>query len=61
MLYILVYGGAIAIAGVILYPLFDLILCKFITNSEFIYSASQYITKLIAFGFIMGVVFVYCT
>ena len=46
---------AIAIFGIILYPLFDLIICKFITNSEFVYSISEYIVKPVTFGCISGI------
>ncbi len=56
MLYALVYGATTAIMGIILYPLFDLILCKFITNSNFVYSAHQHITQPVLFGFFMGIV-----
>lgn len=45
---------AIAIFGIILYPLFDLILCKFITNSQFIYSAHKYIIQPMLFSAILG-------
>ena len=45
---------AIAIFGIILYPLFDLILCKFITNSEFVYSFHKYIIQPILFSGILG-------
>ena len=47
---------AIIIAGIVLYPLFDLILCKFITNSEFIYSVHKHIIQPISFGFITGII-----
>lgn len=47
---------AISIMGIILYPLFDLVCCKFITNSEFVYSIHSHIIYPISFGFIMGTI-----
>lgn len=47
---------AICLAGIILYPLFDLVLCKYITNSIFIYSIHSYVIQPIIFGIIMGTV-----
>ena len=49
-------GAATAIAGLILYPLFDVILCKFITNSEFVYSVHEHIIQPIIFGTIIGLI-----
>lgn len=54
--YLIVQTIAIIIAGICLYPLFDLILCKFITYSEFIYSPQEHIVNPIIFGCIMGTV-----
>jgi len=48
---------AIAIFGMILKPLFDLVLCKFITHSEFLYSTHQYIVQPILFSCILGTTF----
>ena len=48
---------AISIFGMILYPLFDLIYCKFITNNVFVYSVNEHIIKPITFGIILGIVF----
>ena len=48
---------AISIFGMILYPLFDIIICKFITNSKFVYSVNEHIIKPFIFGIIMGIVF----
>jgi len=45
---------AIAICGMVLYPIFDIILCKFITNSEFVYSFHSYIIQPIIFSVILG-------
>lgn len=47
---------AIAVFGMILYPIFDLIYCKFITNSEFIYTFHKYIVQPILFACISGTV-----
>ena len=48
---------AVAICGMILYPLFDLILCKFITNSNFDYSVHKHVIQPILFAFIYGITF----
>lgn len=48
---------AIAIFGMILYPIFDLIYYKFITHSEFVYNFHEYIIQPISFACISGTVF----
>ena len=48
---------AVAVCGVILYPLFDFILCKFITNSNFEYSIHQHIIQPVIFALVYGLVF----
>lgn len=48
---------AITLFGMILYPLFDIIYCKFITNNEFVYSVNGYLIKPLLFGIILGIVF----
>lgn len=55
-LYTLCFAIATSIMGIILYPLFDYLLCKYITNSQFVYSAYQYIVQPILFGFIVSFV-----
>ena len=52
--HIIVFGVSAAIAGMILYPIFDIILCKFITNSEFVYSVHEYIIQPIIFGLFLS-------
>lgn len=47
---------AVSLAGIILYPLFDFLLCKFITNSEFTYSIFNHIIEPIIFGVVFGMV-----
>lgn len=54
--YLVIWIFSIAIFEMILYPLFDLIICKFITNSRFIYSVNEHIIKPIFFGIILGLV-----
>ena len=46
----------LCLVGIILYPIFDLLLCKFITNSTFAYSIHSYIIQPIIFGIIIGIV-----
>lgn len=43
------------IMGLILYPLFDLIYCKLITNTKFVYSFQADVIKPISMGVIMGI------
>lgn len=47
---------ACAICGVILYPIFDLLLCKFITNSKFVYSVHEYVIQPVLFGCIFSTI-----
>jgi len=47
---------AIAISGMILYPIFDYVLCSYITNSDFVYSTHEYIVQPILYGAILGTV-----
>lgn len=55
--YLIILIITISICGIIIYPLFDLILCKFITNSEFVYSANNHIVRPIIVGALAGIVF----
>ncbi|MBQ9314145.1 MAG: hypothetical protein IJ220_03970 [Clostridia bacterium] len=45
---------AIAVCGMILYPIYDLIFYKFITNSEFVYSFHSYIIRPLLFSLVLG-------
>ena len=45
---------AVAICGMIIYPIFDLFLCKFIIKSEFVYSFKSYIIQPITASIIAG-------
>lgn len=54
--YLVIETITIALFGIILYPLFDLILCKFITNSEFVYSIHNHIIQPILFALILGII-----
>lgn len=51
--YIFAYGISFVLAGIVLYPLLDVILCKFITHSEFVYSFYEHVVKPVSFGIIM--------
>ena len=55
--YLVILIIAVAVCGVVLYPLFDLILCKFITRSNFIYSIHNHIIQPILFALIFGTTF----
>ena len=47
---------AIFICGMIIYPIFDFILCKFITNSKFIYSFKSYVVQPFSAAVITGTI-----
>lgn len=55
--YLVILIIATAICGMILYPLFDLIYYKYITNSEFVYSFHKHIIQPIIFAIIYGITF----
>ena len=48
---------AVAICGMILYPIFDLVYYKLITNSKFVYSFNDHIIQPSIFAVIFGVTF----
>ena len=48
---------SVAVCGVVLYPFFNLIMCKFITHSDFIYSVYNHIIQPIIFAFVYGTTF----
>ena len=55
--YLVILIIAVAVCGMILYPLFDLIYYKLIANSEFVYSFHKHIIQPIIFAFIYGITF----
>ncbi len=55
--YLVILIIAVAVCGMILYPLFDLVLCKFITNSVFEYSVYSHVIQPIIFGCVFGASF----
>ena len=55
--YLIVLIIATAICGTILYPLFDLIYYKVITNSKFVYSINRHIIQPILFACFFGTTF----
>ena len=46
-----------AVFGFILYPLFDFISCKLITNSTFVYSINKHIVQPLIFAVIYGITY----
>lgn len=56
ILYIFINGIATGLAGVIIWPLLDLFLCKVITKTSFIYSVHEHIIEPIIFGFIVSII-----
>lgn len=57
ILYLIILIISISIAGIILYPLLDILYYKFITHSKFVYSVREHIIEPIIFGCIAGTVF----
>ena len=55
--YLILLIVATALFGIILYPLFNLILCQFITNTEFTYSINRFIIQPIIFACAYGLTF----
>ena len=55
--YFIMIAVATAVCGIIIYPILDLIVCKFITNSEFEYSVLDHVIEPVLFGFVFGVSF----
>ena len=55
--YLVILIIAVAICGMILYPLFDLVYYKVITNSEFVYSFHRHIIQPIIFACVFGITF----
>ena len=55
--YLLLLICSVALCGFILYPLFDFILCKFFTKTEFVYSFNSYIVEPIIFAVFYGLTF----
>ena len=58
-IFVLVYGFITSILGFITYPLLDLFVCKFMTNSTFKYEISDHIIKPLIFGFVFALVYSY--
>ena len=52
--YLIMLIIVISICGIIIYPLFDLAICKFVTNSKFVYSFKNYIIQPIITAIITG-------
>ena len=46
-----------AVFGLVLYPLFDLVFCKFLTKTAFDYSVSKHVVQPILFAIIYGISF----
>ena len=42
------------VMGLILYPIFDILYCKLITNTEFVYSFEEDVIKPVVIGSVMG-------
>jgi hypothetical protein len=55
--YLFILIISVSLCGIILYPLFDFLLCKFITNTQFTYSLHSHVIQPILFGFIYGITF----
>ena len=55
--HLMVLVSAVVIFGLLLYPLFDYIICRSIENSNFEYSINQHIIQPILLAFVYGIVF----
>ncbi len=55
--YLIISIVAISVAGMIIWPLLDLLIATVFTHSEFEYSVVNYVAQPFAFGVILGVVF----
>ena len=56
-LYLIIEIFTLIIAGIIIWPLFDIFWCNVITHSEFHYSVFEHIVGPIIFGIIAGIIF----
>ena len=56
-LYIIVFGLIVGVVGMIIYPIFDLIICKIFTNTKFVWNVYNYIIKPLEFGMIFSIVY----
>ena len=54
---LIIYMVAIAVGGIIIWPILDIIFAAVFTHSEFTYSVKEHIIEPIIFGCIAGVVF----
>lgn len=54
--YLIIQILAIAIMGIIIWPLFDLLICNIFTHTVFTYSVTDHLIEPIIFGCILGVV-----
>lgn len=54
-LFIEMFG--IAVAGIILWPILDMLYCAIFTHSEFVYSVNGHIVQPIIFGCVAGLIF----
>lgn len=57
LLYIIVFGLIVGVVGMIIYPIFDLIICKFFTNTKFVWSVYNYIINPLEFGMVFSIVY----
>lgn len=55
--YLIILIISTALAGIIIYPLLDFIICKYIINTPFIYSVYSYIMKPTIFACVFGTTF----
>ena len=53
---VLIFWIAVSVLGIIIYPLYDLLLCKFITDSKFFYSEYHHLVQPVLFGTFVSLV-----
>ena len=57
ILYIIVFGLIVGVVGMIMYPVLDLIVCKFITNTKCVWNVYNHIIKPFEFGMIFSIIY----
>ena len=56
ILYFLVYLIVFIVVAILLWPLFDLIVCNVFTHSEFVWTVQEHIIQPIVFGVIITII-----
>lgn len=57
VLYIIVFGLIVGVVGMIIYPILDIVICKFITHTKFVWSVYNHIIKPLNFGMVFSIIY----